>query len=118
MYDNVTARVRCDAKFKQGDTCSPVLFSLFINELALEITNCGRHGEILNPDFVQVFTVLFADDTVLLSDTVIDLQMQLNTLYRAASRLELRVNKDKSSSIAVFRKVGYLSLREKWVYGG
>ena len=61
--------------------------------------------------------MLFADSIVLLSEIVTGSQTQLTSLYRAASRLELRVNKDKSSSIAVFRKVGYLSLREKWVYG-
>ena len=52
MYENVKARIRCGAKFtdyinctrgvKQGDVCSPVLFSLFINELALDIINSGR----------------------------------------------------------------------------
>ena len=45
MYENVKARIRCGAKFtdyincsrgvKQGDVCSPVLFSLFINYLVL-----------------------------------------------------------------------------------
>ncbi len=127
MYDDVKAKVKCGAKFsdfisctrgvKQGDTCSPVLFSLFINELALEIINNGRHGAILNPDFIELFIMLFADDIVLLSETVIGLQTQLNSLYNAASRLELKVNMDKSN-IVVFRKGGYLSSREKWVYGG
>ena len=47
MYENVKATIRCGAKFtdyinctrgvKQGDVCSPVLFPLFINELALDI---------------------------------------------------------------------------------
>ena len=53
MYRTVKARVRCGAHFtecinctrgvKQGDVCSPVLFSLFINEFALEIINNGKH---------------------------------------------------------------------------
>ena len=67
MYDDVKAKVRCGAKFsdfissargvEQGDTCSPVLFSLFINELALERINNGRHGAILNPKFIELFIV-------------------------------------------------------------
>ena len=128
MYDDVKAKVKCGAKFsdfisctrgvKQGDTCSPVLFSLFINELALEIINNGRHGAILNPDFIELLIMFFADDIVLLSETVIGLQTQLNSLYNAASRLELKVNMDKSNIVVVFRKGGYLSPREKWVYGG
>ena len=49
---------------------------LFINELGLEIINNGRHDATLNPDFIELFIMLFADDTVLLSETVIGLHTQ------------------------------------------
>ena len=126
MYENVKARIRCCAKFtdyinctrgvKQGDVCSPVLFSLFISELALDIINNGRHGVSLSSDFVQLVILLFADDMILLSETVIGLQTQLNSLFSAASRLQLKLNMNKSN-IVVFRKGGYLGARERWVYG-
>ena len=71
MYENAKARIRCGATFtdyinctrgvKQGDVCSPVLFSLFINELALDIIYNGRHGVSLSSDFVQLVILLFAD---------------------------------------------------------
>ena len=48
--------------------------------------------------------------------TVVGLQAQLNSLHRAACRLKLTVNLDKSN-IIVFRKGGYLGARERWVYG-
>ena len=38
---------------KQGDVCSPILFSLFINELALDIINGGKHGAILTSTLVE-----------------------------------------------------------------
>ena len=127
MYNNVKARVRVGNKFtgyiictqgvKQGDACSPVLFSLFINELALEIIENGRHGAILSPDITELFILLLADDIVLLSETPVGLQTQLNKLYSAASRLELRVNMAKSN-IVVFRKGGYLAGRERWFFNG
>ena len=126
MYENVKARIRCCAKFtdyinctrgvKQGDVCSPILFSLFINELALDIINNGRHVVSLSSDFVQLVILLFADDMILLFETVIGLQTQLNSLFSAASRLQLKVNMNKSN-IVVFRKGGYLGARERWVYG-
>lgn len=57
VYDDVKAKVRCGAKFsdfvsctggvKQGDLCSPVLFSLFINKLALGMINNGTHSATL-----------------------------------------------------------------------
>ena len=58
MYNVVKVRVRdgasltesihCLRGVKQGNVCSPVLFSLFINELALDIIKGGKHGTILN----------------------------------------------------------------------
>ena len=60
--------------------------------------------------------LLFADDMILLSETVIGLQTQLNNLFSAATRLELKVNMNKCN-VVVFRKEGYLGAREGWVYG-
>ena len=127
MYENVKARIRCGAKFtdyikctrgvKQGDVCSPVLFSLFITDLALAIINNGRHGVSLSSDFIQLVILLFADDMILLSETVIGLQTQLISLFSAASRLQLKVNMN-NSNIVVFRKGGCLGAREKWIYDG
>ena len=72
MYANVKARVRdgalltecieCIRGVKQGDVCSPVLFSLFINELAAEIINGGKHGSLLTPSLVELFIMLSAYD--------------------------------------------------------
>ena len=126
MYDVVKARVRasdnsltehieCTLGVKQGDICSPVLFSLYINELAMEITNSGRHGVML--DTYELLALLLADDIILCSETVVGLQCQLNILYRAACRLHLTVNLQKSN-IIVFRKGGYLAERERWYYNG
>ena len=125
MYNDVKSKVRSGAKLsdsircssgvKQGDVCSPILFSLFINELALEIIEYGRHGVTF--DLLELFILLFADDIVLLSTTVVGLQRQLNTLHSAATRYELRVNMSKTKVI-VFRKGGYLARSEKWIYGG
>jgi hypothetical protein len=127
MYSNVKARVRsgakltpyinCSAGVKQGDNCSPVLFSLFINELAIEIINNGRHGVTFLMDNFELFILLLADDLILVSETVIGLQTQLRNLHRASMSLGLTVNMEKSN-IIVFRKGGYLAARERWVYNG
>ena len=52
---------------------------------------------------------------ILISETVIGLQTQLNNLFSAASRLQLQINMNKSN-IVVFGKGGYLGARERWVY--
>ena len=127
MYHVVKARVRaggelsdafmCPLGLKQGEVCSPVLFSLFINELASEIINKGKHGVQLIPDLLELLILMFADDVILLSDSITGLQNQLNVLCDTALSLGLTVNLDKSN-IVVFRNGGYLSLKEKWFYGG
>ena len=77
----------------------------------------GRHGIQLIPDLIEIFILLFADDVILVSDTVCGLQNQLDVLFDTANRLSLFVNMDKSK-IVVFRNGGHIALREKWKYGG
>ena len=90
---------------------------MFINELTLEVIGNGRHGANFSADILEIFILLLADDIVLLSETVVGLQTQLNSLCRAAKSLQLKVNLSKSN-IIVFRKGGYLSMHEKWLYDG
>ena len=125
MYNSVKARIRCGNALtdkvnctlgvKQGDICSPVLFSLFINELALEVIRRGRHG--INLEDFELFILLLADDVVLLSESIVGLQTQLDSLAYASNSLRLRVNMGKSN-IIVFRKGGYLGERERWFFNG
>ena len=96
--------------------CSSVLFSLFINELTKDIIESGKHGIQLAPDLIEWLILLFADDVVLLSDSVFGLQTQMIVLFNTAKRLDLIINLDKSN-IVVFRNGGHLALNEKWCFG-
>ena len=115
--DTLTDFINCTTGVKQGDVCSPILFSLFINEVTREVINSGRHGATFVNDFLEIFILLLADDILLMSETVIGLQTQLNSLHRAAASLQLNVDMSKSN-IIVFRKGGYLAARERWTYNG
>ena len=70
----------CHVGLRQGCMISPILFSLFINELTELIEHSGLKGIQLLPDLVELFILLFADDIALLSDTVIGLQRQFYLL--------------------------------------
>ena len=65
---------------------------------------------------MQLLILLFANDVVLFSDSVIGLQAQLNIMCCTAKRLDMIVNLDKSN-IIVFRNGVHLALREKWSFG-
>ena len=122
MYEVVKARVRaggdlteafmCSRGLKQGDSCSPILFPLLIKELANETALKGKHGITLSPDILQILIMLFADDVVLLSNTIAGLHCWLNVLRDTAKRLHLVVNFEKSQ-VVIFRNGGYIAAREK-----
>ena len=81
---------------------------MFIDELANEIMERGRHGIQLTPDLVQIFILMFADDVILASYTVCGLQNELNILWETAERIGLAVNLDKSN-IIVFRNGDHIA---------
>ena len=126
MYDTVLAPVRsgnrlsdlieCNHGVKQGDVCRPVLFSLFINELAHAMIREEKHGTVVSPELIELFILLFADDLLLMSETPIGLQNQLNSLWKSAKKHDLKVNLNQSSVI-VFRKGGFWGRKDKWFYG-
>ena len=101
---------------KQGCKISPIMFSYLINSLANEIAENCKHGIQLAPNTQPVSSLLFADDVALLADTPVGLQNQLNQLKRAADRLGLVINTDKSK-VVVYRMGGHLSRYEKWSVG-
>ena len=84
---------------------------MFINDLAADLIKNGKHGIQLLPDMIELFILLFADDIVLLSDTIVGLQNQLAVLARNAMKLDLDVNLD-TTNIVTFRNGGYIAKKE------
>ena len=81
IYEHVQSSVKCSRSglsgyfectigVKQGCKISPKLFNLFINELAKEVAKQGKHGIQLVPNGKEIVLLLFADDIVLISETV------------------------------------------------
>lgn len=121
MYSNIKSRVcygsefsdffPCNVGVRQGESLSPVLFSLYLNDLNsfFESKNIEGLKNISNDledefdNFLKLFTILYADDTVLLAESKEDLQKQLDNLYTFCELWKLKVNIDKTK-IVIFSR--------------
>ncbi len=89
-----TAPVNPRKGVKQGCPLSPLLFSLYINDVDSEFE--GIEGAITATPKVNVSHLLYADDLTLTSNNTQDMQNMLTRLRRYADRKGLTVNVDKS----------------------
>ena len=85
----------------QGDTLSPTLFNIFVNDIVQEISNLGL-GIPLNDDN-KISMLLYADDIALLAQTEEDLQKMLDTLFVWGEKWGIKFN-NKKSQVIHFKK--------------
>jgi len=97
---------------RQGCLLSPLLFTIYINDLVDEI-DVG--GFCYNGVWIRL--LMYADDIVFLAPNPTILQEMINKLENYCEKWDLRVNLNKSK-IMVFRKGGKLSRLCKWEYKG
>ena len=107
----------CPVGVRQGAVESPIIFCPYIAYVADGIRDNGRHGVQLLPGKQELFSLLFADDIVLLSSTPVGLQDQIDNLSNISKRLGLSVNIEKTKFI-VFRRGGFLGRGERWTVDG
>ena len=81
---------------KQGCKISTSLFSVYVNDLIIEIKNlnCG-----IQIDDKMVSILAYADDLVLMAPTAESLQNMLDVVYKWCSKWRLAVNEDKTKIV-------------------
>ena len=125
MYDNTKSCVRQNSKLsnyfftnvgvRQGENLSPILFSLFLNDLVefiargydglRDVTNAA-HLVFDNDDvevYFKLYLLLYADDTVILAESKEQLQAALNSMYLYCQTWKLEVNPSKTK-VVIFSK--------------
>lgn len=91
----------CLSGVKQGDTLSPTLFALYINDLAVEIKALNKGISI---DGTIISILLYADDIILLADNEHDLQDMLDVLHNWSQKWLLEINNTKSNILHIRKK--------------
>ena len=105
----------CTSGVMQGDSVSPFLFSMFLNDLENDLSKCDQVGLKFKELIVNL--LLFADDMVLFSNTKKGLQNGLQGLEKYCDDWGLTVNIEKTKCM-VFKKGGKIGKLDKWSYKG
>ena len=104
------------AGVKQGDVCSPILYSVFINDVVSEFRL--RHLGVRVSDRLPLLpALLYADDQALLADSPEQLQTMMDVLAEYASRWLFRLN-PKKSAVMVYGTSHRIHPPRLWWLGG
>ena len=103
--EGLTGFFPCEIGTRQGCMLSPFLFTIYLNELILELRNEGESGIFINENIGYIQTLVYADDLVCVADTVGNLQKQINIIQNYCKNWGMKVNLDKTK-IVVFRNRG------------
>jgi len=100
--DKVSEEVAPNKGLKQGCPLSPLLYSLYINDMDRFLT--VQRGATTALDSVQIPHCDYADDIALTSNTAEILQLQLNKFYNYTRFKGLKLNTDKTKVMVFFSR--------------
>ncbi|MEW8542876.1 MAG: reverse transcriptase family protein [Candidatus Thiodiazotropha sp.] len=130
LYGNIKSRIKspggtsaffpCRTGVRQGENLSPFLFSIFINDLEtyfqqhnISGINCEYNDDDIYIYF-KLFILLYADDTVIFSETAEELQQALNVFGQYCDQWKLIVNASKTKVLTISR--GRPTTRERFYF--
>ena len=111
----ISSPFACNIGTRQGDLCSPIIFSLYINDLCSFIRQKCDTGIFVTNDIPDIFCILFADDIANCADTAVNLQLQINAIAEFCTLTSMTLNL-KKTEVMVFRNGGPLRHYEKWYF--
>lgn len=125
IYSNIKSRVKfdnclsndfsCYLGVRQGECLSPILFSMYLNDIENEFILKGAVG--IDIGMLKLFLLLYADDIIIFANDKDNLQRSLNILEQYCKTWKLKVNTNKTK-VMVFRKGGRLPENLHFFYDG
>lgn len=122
LYSMANAQVRVEGKFTdkfkieksvlQGESLSPKLFTLFIDDVTEHIENSA--GTSMFIDKHNVDLLLFADDIALLAFSARDLQIKIDAIKCFFEANNLKVNLSKTKVVIFRRKRAVPACQFNW----
>ena len=102
--DSLSTCFRTSAGVRQGGVLSPILFALYIEDILGELKKQNK-GCKIGGVFLGCF--LYADDILLLSQSVTCMQSMLDICNRVACYLDLKFNTKKSVTMRIGKRYKY-----------
>ena len=125
LYDNIKICIKHEGNLSsyfsstsgllQGEVMSPILYSLYVNDFEMSFIREGCQS--IDIQLINLFILMYADDTVLIAESPEGLQNMLNALNNYCTEWNLTVNVQKTK-IMVFRNGGNIRGNENWTYQG
>ena len=78
--NGLTSYCPCHIGTRQGCVSSPIIFTLFINDLVTLMRENSRNGIFITQDVPEILCLLFADDVAGCAESAASLQRQLDII--------------------------------------
>ena len=120
--NNLSEVFHCNIVVRQGENLSPILFAMLINEFKNNLSTQynGVHlNQLYNTDIelqLKLFTLLYADDTIVLAETERELQSALDAVHEYCNNMHLTVNTQKTK-VMIFSR-GKVRKYQNFMFGG
>ena len=122
LYSNTKCYIKMSGKLssvfkseigvRQGDNLSPLLFSIYLSELESFLSS--KYGglayisKLTEKDddlyeYIKMYIILYADDTVILAESPTELQMSLDAMQSYCNIWKLNINTSKTK-IVIFSR--------------
>ena len=99
INDSLIKFCECSIGTRQGCVSSPIIFSLFINDLVANLKSETDHGIFVSNDIEDflAFNLMFVDDVSCFSDTVIRLQRLIDLIEKFCKSVGMTLNLKKTN---------------------
>ena len=97
----------CEKGIRQGENLSPLLFSIFLNDVEQFLCDKNCNGVNISYEmddiviFLKLLILLYADDTVLMTENHKDMQTLLNFFSDYCNEWKLKINVEKTKSMII-----------------
>ena len=96
MENSLSEPYKLCAGVRQGGVLSPVLFSVYVDDL---LNKFKRHGCHLRG--LSVSALIYADDLILISPSVTELQAMLDLCGSELASIDIKLNSKNSNAVRI-----------------